>query len=164
MPWFRLHTFPVAQQVARRWRTLSGISSGASAAGSITVLTKQVHHLLPAKLIDENLVYISLAFAFITALPLRVSQVVISLSLAQLGFTTSLMYLAYSLHGAFPPNYLPALRAVVVVVALAFSIIFLRGVRFFLRPQNRSISDFWLAVVILVVFICLWLFPLYYIK
>lgn len=157
---FRLSLFPANPQEVRRWRILSGVSVGAS-AGSLGVLVSRLRHLVPAGMLQEQFIYMALAIAFITGLPLYAFSRVLCVSLAELGFATSLMYLAYSLLGVFPPNYRLILTIVVIVVACVFLVLFKSGASFFRELQ--SMSDFWLAVVQLFIFFCLWLYPLYYI-
>ncbi|RMH34187.1 MAG: hypothetical protein D6690_11120 [Nitrospirae bacterium] len=158
---FRLSLYPANPAEVRRWRIFAGVSIGASGAGSLGILVSRLRHLIPTDMLQEQFIYMALAIAFITGLPLYAFSRVLCISLAELGFPTSLMYLAYALLGVFLPNYRPILTIIVIVVACIFLVLFTSGVSFFRTQQ--SMSDFYLAAVQLCIFLCLWLYPLYWI-
>jgi hypothetical protein len=155
---FRLSLQIANPEVVRAWRMRAGLTVGGAGVLSIGTLVKQMRALVPEGALQEHFIYMALAIAFVTALPLTTFPRVLSVSVAQLGFATSLMYLGYSLLGVFLPDYRLVLNALLILVAFVFIVIFSSGPVYYYK--ERSWSDLALGVGNLFVFIGLWLYPL----
>jgi hypothetical protein len=116
-----------------------------------------LRNILPKELVDEKFVYMSLAIAFVTALPIAAFPRVLSVSLSQLGIATSLIYLGCSVAGAFRPDYVNTLELILLLLALVFGVLFLGGL--FYSIEQRSWSDLLLGIFLLGVSVYLWLSP-----
>src|SRR5262245_3972004 len=121
-PLFRLSLFPANPKEVRRWRIRSGISAAAS-AGSVGALAAGLRHVFMPAMLNDQFIYMALAISFVTGAPLLAFPLVLCVSLAELGFATSLMYLAYSLLGVFLPGYRLILTAVTISVAIVFCVL-----------------------------------------
>jgi len=144
---------------ARKWLTWSGLITGGQGVTSVSALITRIKGLLPEHLVLEQFTFMALAIAIATVLPLAAFRKVISVSLAQLGVATSLMYLGFSLTGAFQAEYRIVITMVLILVATVFFVLFYSGIQFIYR-QGRW-SDFFLGVLLLLSFAALWLYPIW---
>jgi len=140
-----------------KWRIGSGCVVGASGAMSLDTVVDRLRHILPAGQINEQFIAMALIIAFVTGLPLFAFPRVVTVSLAQLGFATGLVYIGYSVLEVFRPQYDVVLIAVVLIVALVLLIVFSSGILYYHREKSRS--DECLAVVSLLLFVTLWTYP-----
>lgn len=151
---------PANPDVVKPLLIWSGISVVGEGSASIGVLVARLHELFPKGMILENFTYMSVAIGFVTALPLAVFRRVICVSCAQFGLATSLMYLAYSVTGAFQPTYAFVINLIIFVLAIVFLILFSSGSTDL--AKNRCWSDFIVSVFGLLAFLVVWLFPIFH--
>jgi hypothetical protein len=154
---FDLSLAPANPKEVKRWRTLSGVTAGGTSLLSIGALASSLTGMLPEDLVAENFVYMSLAIAFVAALPIAVFPRVISVSLSQLGIATSLIYLGCSVAGVFRPDYVNTLEVILLLLALVFVVLFSSGLGFSIKQS--SWSDLLLGIFLLVVSVYLWVSP-----
>ena len=148
---------PANKEIVKTWRTWSGITVGGQMATSVGTLVARAGEVLPAGVLHEQFLHMALAIAFVTALPLAVFPRVISVSLAQMGVATSLMYIGYAFTGAFPPGYELVITAILSLVAFVFLILFFSGSLYLYR--EKCWSDLFVGSLLLAVFVILWLRP-----
>lgn len=151
---FRLFLAPANPNEVKRWRTWSGVTAGSAGLLSIGALVASLRNILPEELVDEKFVYMSLAIAFVTALPIAAFPRVISIALSQLGIATSLIYLGCSVVGAFRPDHINTLELILLLLALVFLVLFLSGLLYVIK--EKSWSDLALGFLLLGVSVYLW--------
>jgi hypothetical protein len=150
---------PANPEIVKNLLVWSGISVAGEGAASVGALVTKLNELLPKEMILANFTYMSLAIGFVTALPLVAFPRVISVACAQLGLATSLVYLGYSATGAFQPDFTFVINSILVILAVVFLIIFSGGSIDLAR--NRCWSDFIVSIFVMLIFLMIWLFPLY---
>jgi hypothetical protein len=161
---FRLNLEPVNPDVVKSWLIRCGITAGGAGMISVSTLVDRIRELFPqAVLIQlpnyEQFLYMAVGIAFITGLPLLIFPKVLTLSFAQMGFAASLLYLGYSLLGVFIRGFEIVPRILLVLMALIFAVLFSDGLRFAYR--DKSWSDFWKDLAILLLFIVIWMLPIW---
>ena len=149
---------PANPDLVKTWLIWSGVGAASEGVASISTFVALMNKAIPAKMIHEEFVYMSLAIGLIAVLPLVAFPRVISLSLSQIGVATSLMYLGYAMTGAFPAGFQIVVIILQIVVALVFLIIFSSGPIYL--AKEKCWSDFAVSLGGLIVFFCLWLYPI----
>jgi len=159
---FGLSLQPIAPDVAKTWLIRCGVAVGGSGLISISTLVDRIRQMFPKAVLEqlpnyEQFIYMALAIAFVTALPLVMFRKVVCLSLAQMGYASGLQYLGFSLLGVFVHGYGHVLIGLMVLLAILFVILFSDGLKYYL--SLRSWSDVALSIVFLAFFCAVWLFP-----
>jgi hypothetical protein len=161
---FDLNLQAVNPSVTRAWLIRCGVTVGGTGIISVTTLVDRIRHLFPVEFLlrlsnYEQFIYMALGIAFVTALPLTMFRVVVSLSFAQMGFASSLLYLGCSILGVFIYGYKVILMILLIIMAGIFELAFSVGPRF--AYGEKKWSDFTLGLGLQVVFLGVWLFPLW---
>jgi hypothetical protein len=154
---FRLSLAPANESQVRFWRIATGVTFAAGGGASIAAIVPEIKNALPEGMIVEQFTHMAVAIALVAGLPLLFFPRVVSIALAQSGVATSIMFLVYSLLGAFPPSYLTFARVLIGIVALVLVILFSSGLAFYYR--EKSWSDLGVGILLLILFIFLWLYP-----
>lgn len=150
---FRLSLAPANKQQVKRWRFWSGVTAGGTGVLSLGSLTSTVREAFPPEMVDESFIYMAVAVALITALPLVAFPKVLSISLSQLGIATSLILLACSIAGVFRPNYSLEFTVVVALVGFVFFVLFVSSLLFAIRERSWSDLLLWLLLLGVTVFV-----------
>lgn len=134
-----LSLYPANPKVAATWLKRAGLSGTAVVGGGvIAAILKYSQKVLPAGSVDTTYFYIAMTLAVVTALPLLLQPIVLSVGIAQLGMAASYVYVVYAFRPLFP---LPLLRvvliAVVAILLIAFTFIFSAGASFTFRHGTR---------------------------
>jgi hypothetical protein len=155
---FRLSLSPANPAQVKTWLVVAGLASGGPGILSIGLLVKAIRQAIPDNYILTRFVIMALAAAIITALPLAVFKKVISVSFAQLGSATSVVYLGFSLSGAFQADYRGVITAILLLMDVVLLVLFSSGLSFLNREGERS--DVFLGLFMLIVFLGVWLYPI----
>jgi len=157
---FRLYLMPVNPKVKNKWLMMAGATAGGTGTISLISLSEQVKKVFPAEVLAqyEHFLYVALAIAFISALPLIAFPNILTLTIVQLSFSASIQYFAYSLLGVFVQGTVHLIRILMIIMAVAFFLIFLNGLKIFI--EEKSYSDIALGSALLLTFTTIWVIPI----
>jgi hypothetical protein len=160
---FELSTADANPSAANKWIALAGVTTATTGAVSLATIIDRIKVIFPAKVLEllpnyQQYIYLALALAFITALPITFVKKVICLSLAELGFVSSLLYLSCALFGVFANGFEKIVLVVALLMILVFLVIFSSGFSYEIHEQKWS--DFGLELAMLLIFLGIWLYPL----
>jgi hypothetical protein len=156
---FRLSLAPANKDQVTRWLVVAGLTTGGPGVLSIGLLVKTIRQAIPGNYILDRFVIMALVVGIVTALPLALFKKVICASFAQLGSATSVIYLGFSLSGAFQPDFRGVLTAILILMDLVFVVLFSSGLCF-LKKYGDS-SDVFLGVIMLLAFLGVWFYPIW---
>ena len=156
---FRLSLATANDSVVKRWLIVSGVATGTPGVVTIASLTKIIGNLIPKEYVNSRYVTIALIIGFVTGLSLALFKKVLCVSFAQLGAATSAVYLGFALTGAFQPEFRAVITAIVVMLDLVFLVLFSSGLSF--MAKQRSPSDVALGILLLLIFLSTWLWPIW---
>jgi hypothetical protein len=151
---------PANPDVVSRWRNFAFANVGLSSAIGIAT---QVNRVFPKEMLERfpqhsALMYAAFAIALISALFLTIVPKVISVSFAQLGALTSLLYIGYSLAGIFL-SLMPVFYALMGLAILVMILVFSQSIAFFARRKAYADLALGLVFIAAAVFFCS--YPLY---
>lgn len=160
---FDLSTAPANSRVAKKWLAFAGANTVTSGAVTLSTVIDQIKNIFPESVLKqlpnyEQFFYLALGIAFVAALPLLFIRKVVCVSLAQLGFVSSLLYLTCALGGVFAHGFEKVLLILLVVMVGVFIVLFIPGISFAIR--QKSWSDVVLGIGLLLVFVIVWVYPL----
>lgn len=153
---------PANPKLVSWWRNFN---LGMAGASGLLALVDKVKHIFPQELLVrfpyyESFLYASVAISFITGLFLILIPKVLTLSFAQVGAVTSLVFIGYSLMGIFfSASLLPVFITIMTLAILVMVLVFGESLLYFLR--RKAYVDFAIGslMVIAASFVCL--YPLY---
>jgi len=148
---------PANPTVAKKWLIYSGIVTSGSATMSFLNIIQRLKNLFPTQL-NEDYIYMALAFSIIGALPLIFTKKVLTVSVAQVGVFLGLIYLLFAFEPVFKnlaKNILPLLTLLFILV---FVILFSDGLQFAFK--QKSWSDLLLSILMLIFFVLISIIPL----
>jgi hypothetical protein len=131
--------YPANPKVAKVWLKRAGLSGTAVVGGGIVAaILKYSERVLPAGSVDTTYFYIAMTLAIVTALPLLLQPIVMSVGIAQLGMAASYVYVVYAFRPLFPlPSLRMVLIAVVAILLVAFSLMFSAGASFYFKHGTK---------------------------
>jgi ABC-type dipeptide/oligopeptide/nickel transport system permease component len=161
---FDLNTADANPAVAGKWLVFAGINTATSGALTLATAVDRIKSIFPAKVLEQlpnyqQFIYLALAIAFVTALPLGFIRKVFCLSFAELGVASSLLYLGCALFGVFANGYEKVLLILLLVMILVLVVTFSSGIMF--ATHEKQWSDAVLGIGVLIVFVGVWLYPLF---
>ena len=133
-----------------RWRIASGVTTGVTTAASVADLVARAKQLLPPGMLIEPFLYMAVAAAFVTGLPLFFFPRVVTVAAAQLGVAIGVMLLACAFAGAFPSDYQTLFRALSAIVACVLLMVFSGGLLY--AVGRKSWSDLGAITAMLLAF------------
>jgi hypothetical protein len=149
---------PANPAVRRTWLKFAFGAGGISAA---MALAKQT---FPEELLRrfpeyDTFIYAALAVSFITALLLLAVNKVITVSLAQLGSITGLLYIGYALFGIFSASLAPVFVVLMILTMLVIIMVFSQSVLYYLHEHAYADVACGLIFLTGAMFMCA--YPLY---
>ena len=154
---------PANPKLVKLWRNRALRATVGSS--SVLGLTKLVQGQFSQDLLSrfpeyQTFLSAAVAISVITALFLTLIPKVISLSFAQVGAVTSLIFISYSLAGIFFSAYLlPAFLVIMVLAVVVMVLVFGQSLAYFLR--EKAYADFAVGTIMVVGASSVCLYPLY---
>ncbi len=155
---FRLSRLPANSTIANKWKVGCGSSVLGNGGVSVSSQIDSIKDMFPPELIDNELMYIAFAISLITSLPLFLSSKVLTVSIAQLGVATSIVFIACSMHGVFGEGYFKVFIAAIIILIIVLFITFFDGIEDALR--QKSWSDLILRGTIVLIFLSIHIYAL----
>lgn len=152
----RLLFSPGNPRLIKRWLIAAGVNTMGTTVMSIPDITASVKTLVPEA--DEHFLHMAVAVAILTALPLIAFKKVLSISIAQFGVATSIIFIGYALRPVFSSQNSMDFFLMIVVVIFAIFLMFLTVIAHFYR--ERSWGDLSIGVVIYALVVSTWISPL----
>jgi hypothetical protein len=153
---------PANPEVVKKFR-LWGLGN-AAASGGLLGIVEVVKKIFPAAVLGrvpdyEVYIYAAIAISLITVLFLTMIPKVITLSFAQLGVITSMVYIGYSLAGIFIAKLIPVFFALMALAILIMVIVFGQSLSYY--KFQKAYSDFVVGCVTVLVTVFACAYPLY---
>jgi hypothetical protein len=148
--------------IVKKWR--AWCLTEAAASGGLLGLTKLIQRLFPEEILGrlpdyEIYIHAALAISLITVLFLTMIPKIITLSFAQLGTITSMVYLGYSFAGIFITSLLPVFFVIMTLAIVIMTIVFWQSIVYF--KQEKAYVDLVVGCISLIgtAFVCV--YPMY---
>lgn len=155
---------PANPAVIATWRTYALSTTVVSGAMTLAGLVNVIRNLFPETLLRrfpeyDIYIYAAIAISLMSAIFLTLIRKVITVSFAQLGAITSLVYLFYALAGIFVGELLPVFFVIILLAILIIVLVFGESLAFFKRRRAYADLAIGSLFVVATVFICS--YPLY---
>jgi hypothetical protein len=132
--------------------------------GGISAVMAVVKQMFPAEILQrfpeyDTFVYAALAISLISALLLYAINKVITVSLAQLGSITGLLYIGYALFGIFSGSLVPVFAVLMILTMAVMILVFGESLLHYKHEHAYADMVFGLIFLSAAIFMCA--YPLY---